>query len=170
MEYQLSNQLPQIYLDCDGVLADFDKRAIEIMGMGAREFEKIHGAGKMWGRIYREPEFFFSLEKMADTDRLVKAIVDYGITPKILTGLPSGGMAEAESQKRRWGAKHFPGIEMITCMSRDKRKYCTPGDIIIDDWPKHQLKWESTGGIWILHNSVSESLMKLHQHMDTLTC
>ena len=33
----------QLYLDCDGVLADFDRAATALLGMGSREYEKRHG-------------------------------------------------------------------------------------------------------------------------------
>lgn len=35
----------QVYLDCDGVLADFDRAAIQLLGMPPREYEKRHGKG-----------------------------------------------------------------------------------------------------------------------------
>src|SRR3546814_16326249 len=33
----------QLYLDCDGVLADFDRGATELLGMQPRAYEKRHG-------------------------------------------------------------------------------------------------------------------------------
>lgn len=36
--------MAQLFLDCDGVLADFDKRAEQIFGMTGREFEDTYGS------------------------------------------------------------------------------------------------------------------------------
>jgi hypothetical protein len=33
----------QLYLDCDGVLADFDRGATQLLGMPPRVFEKRRG-------------------------------------------------------------------------------------------------------------------------------
>lgn len=162
----MAKQLPQIFLDCDGVLADFDGEAKRLLGgIDARAFEKEHGAGRMWAKVYAKYDFFLELEKLEGSDLLVDAIRSYGVTPKILTGLPSGGLKQAKEQKIAWGEKHFPGIELITCMSRDKCKYALPRDIIIDDWGKWQHKWEEVGGVWIMHTSVENSLKELDQHM-----
>ena len=59
--------------------------------------------------------------------------------------------------------RHF--MEMIVCMSRDKRNYCQPGDVLIDDRPHFQAKWEGAGGVWITHTSAAESITKLTEHL-----
>jgi hypothetical protein len=35
----------QLYLDCDGVLADFDRGATELLGMPPRAYQKHRGIG-----------------------------------------------------------------------------------------------------------------------------
>lgn len=67
----------------------------------------------------------------------------------------------AEPQKMGWGEEQFPGTLMITCKSAEKSKYCEPGDVIIDDWPKYSHLWMAAGGHFILHESASKSLSKL---------
>ena len=54
----------QIYLDCDGVLADFDRGAQEILGQTPRAFEKRHGLAAFCKRLARAPEFFANLIKL----------------------------------------------------------------------------------------------------------
>ena len=88
------------------------------------------------------------------------------LRPIILTGCPRGGWAEP--QKLAWAAEHFPGIPMVVCASKDKRDYCKPGDVLIDDRPKHRAKWEDAGGVWITHNSARQSIDALNRHMMTL--
>ena len=51
----------QLYLDCDGVLADFDKGATAVLGLPPRAFEQRHGLGKFWQKLAAAPDFYFGL-------------------------------------------------------------------------------------------------------------
>lgn len=148
----------QLYLDCDGVLANFDKKATEIFGMHPKEYENRFGRGTFWKVIANTPDFFNLLEEMEDARELYDAVKH--LNPIVLTGVPSGGWATA--QKRRWIDRTFgEHLPVITCRSRDKRLYAKPGDIIIDDLPKYKPLWEEIGGIFILHTSAKESIAEL---------
>jgi hypothetical protein len=149
----------QLFLDCDGVLANFDKGAMEIVGMNPREFEDKVGAKNFWKKIYSVPDFFFSLEPMEDAYQLVEAVEH--LDPIILTGKPRGDWAEG--QKLRWRDKYFPKLKMIVCPSRDKITYAKPGDVIIDDWKKWQKTWIDGGGIWVMHTSAQNSIRELKE-------
>ena len=68
----------------------------------------------------------------------------------------------AESQKIDWAAKHFPGVEMITCLSRDKYLHMKrPGDVLVDDYLRYRDLWEKAGGIFVHHISAAESIRQL---------
>jgi len=146
-----------IFLDCDGVLADFDKRAHEIFGMFSREYEELHGSEAFWNKLYSTPNFFTDLEPMPDAYELVEAVEH--LNPIILTGCPRGGWATR--QKLEWRDKYFPKLHLITCLSKEKSIYCRPGDVIVDDWPKHIDAWTSNSGHWILHTSAKQSIAEL---------
>lgn len=154
----------RLFLDCDGVLADFDKLASEILGMAPRKFEELNGAKGFWKKIRQHKEFYFKLEPMEDALELHNAVKH--LKPTILTGKPFG-IASAEDDKIRWAKKHFgEDQEIIVCFSRDKSLHMEAGDIIIDDWPQHRKTWEDKGGIWIHHTSAKESLAELKKHLD----
>ena len=123
-----------VFLDCDGVLADFDQGAAEVFGMPPREFERRFGLKRFWSRLASTPDFFNSLDLLPDAMELYEAV--RSLNPVILTGLPRGDWAEP--QKRRWAARHFPGVEVITTSAALKREHCRPGDALIDDRDKYR--------------------------------
>lgn len=103
----------QLYLDCDGVLADFEQAATDLLGMPPRQFEKRHGLPTFWQRLARHGDFYGSLPLMPDATMLFDAVRH--LDPIILTGLPRGNWAAP--QKVRWAAEHFPGTRIITCLA-----------------------------------------------------
>lgn len=147
----------QLYLDCDGVLADFDRRATEILGMSPERFEKRHGLGAYWKRLTAAPDFFGSLPLMPDAMELYAAVKH--LKPLILTGLPRG--AWAEPQKRRWAARHFPGVPVITTSAALKREHCHPGDVLVDDKDRYRDLWEQAGGVFVHHSSARQTIEAL---------
>lgn len=154
---------PKIFLDCDGVLADFNAGARLALGTDADDYEKRHSIGGLWKEIrnYRNPQgqgFFRSLPLMADARELFDGVKH--LKPTILTGCPFGNWAPP--QKLAWAAQHFPGTEMITCMARDKIRHLEhPGDVLVDDKTKFQAIWEEGGGIFVHHTSARDSLAQL---------
>ena len=152
----------QLYLDCDGVLADFDKGATAVLGLPPRAFEKRHGLGRFWQKLSTAPDFYFSLPLMDDAMELFDAVRH--LDPVILTGLPRGNWAA--DQKVRWAAKHFPGTRIITTMARDKRNHAKAGDVLVDDQMRHAHLWEEAGGIFIHHRDVDETLAKLGEYFE----
>lgn len=149
--------MPQLFLDCDGVLADFDAGVKSALGMSARAFEARHGKGEFWRRLARTPDFYATLPLLGDARILFDAVRH--LDPIILTGLPLGKWAAP--QKMRWAEDHFPGTHMITCMARDKYRHMTGNDVLVDDREDHRSKWEDAGGIFVHHRGAGESLAEL---------
>lgn len=154
-----------LYLDMDGVLADFDKRAGEVFGMPPGEFEAKHGEAAFWEALYAVPDFFYTFDPMPDASLLLEGTAHLG--PIVLTGIPRGEWAA--DQKRRWIREkldpRFPHLNVITCRSRDKRLYCKPGDVLIDDRAQYRHLWEEAGGTFILHTSAEQSLADLSRSL-----
>jgi hypothetical protein len=149
--------MTQLYLDCDGVLADFDTGAKAILGLHPRDFEARHGLGQFWKRLAGARDFYATLPPLPDAHVLFEAVRP--LNPIILTGLPQGRWAEP--QKVRWAAEHFPGAPIICCLARDKAKHARAGDILIDDTLKYRHLWEEADGLFIHHTSAEESLAAL---------
>lgn len=150
---------PQLFLDCDGVLADFDRAAEQIFGIGSYEAQARLGQQRFWRTLRRHENFYGSLPLLPDARQLFGAVAH--LRPVILTGCPLGGWAEA--QKQGWAAEHFPGTRIITCMARQKRLHMKSGDVLVDDNQKFRDLWEEVGGIFIHHTSADDSLEELRK-------
>ena len=159
----------QLFLDLDGVLADFEGGVKSATGRFPHQWR----ASQMWSRLRRAPQFFAQLSWTQDGRTLWEETRH--LNPPILTGLPHGG-AWAAQQKRAWCARELgEDVQVITCLARDKigqaleysGSHVTP--IIIDDRTTHKATWEAQGGIYIVHRSAGESLSALAQVMGRST-
>jgi 5'(3')-deoxyribonucleotidase len=148
---------PRLFLDADGVLADFDLGTRKLLGARPKEYIARHGRGSFWKRLAKAKNFYGTLPEMPDARRLFEAVKH--LQPTILTGLPMGGWAAA--QKVEWAAEHFPGVPIITCMARDKHKHMRPGDVLVDDREKHRAAYEQAGVVFIHHKNAEDSLRQL---------
>ncbi len=148
---------PRLFLDADGVLADFDEGVRQLLGMEPREYEARYGRGAFWKRLAQAKNFYGSLPEMPDARRLFDAVKH--LEPTILTGLPLGNWAAP--QKVGWAAEHFPGVPIITCMARDKHKHMKPGDVLVDDRENHRAAYEAAGVVFIHHKNAEHSLKQL---------
>lgn len=147
----------QIFLDCDGVLADFDKGAEAVLGAPPEVFEARHGSREFWRRLAAANGFFEHLDPMPDARELYDAVRHRN--PVILTGMPRGKWAEP--QKRRWAERHFPGVPVITTMAALKHEHRHPGDVLVDDRDKYRHLWEAEGGVFVHHASARASIEEL---------
>ena len=148
---------PRLFLDADGVLADFDRGARKLLGMSAKDYIATHGRGDFWKRLAKAKNFYGSLPQMPDAQLLFDAVKH--LKPTILTGLPLGKWAAP--QKVEWAAEHFPGVPIITCMAADKHLHMHPGDVLVDDREKHRAAYEAAGVVFVHHKDAEGSLRQL---------
>ena len=148
---------PRLFLDADGVLANFDEGAKRLLGMPVRAFEAKHGRGAFWKRLATAKNFYGTLPEMPDARLLFDAVKH--LKPTILTGLPLGNWAAP--QKVGWAAEHFAGVPIITCMARDKHKHMKRGDVLVDDRENHRAAYEAAGVVFVHHKNAEDSLRQL---------
>ncbi len=145
---------PPLFLDLDGVLADFDRGVVAVTG---RRPEQL-AMKEMWRALSRHADFFGTLEFMHDAQELWSFCAPY--RPAILTGLPLGSWAP--DQKMRWVARMLGAdVPVITCMARDKARHATHGAVLVDDREKARKPWEAAGGHFVLHRNAAESIAEL---------
>jgi hypothetical protein len=147
---------PEIFVDMDGVLADFD--AGYELQFGIRPSKADDNVD--WSMVRRTEGFYCNLPPMPDFEMLWAGLIPF--SPIILTGVPSS-VEEATDNKRAWVRKHIgPDQRMIACPSKDKSLHILrPGDVLIDDWEKYRSLWIERGGRWITHVSAEASLNEL---------
>ena len=58
---------PRLFLDADGVLADFDLSARQLLGMSPKDYIGAYGRGAFWKRLAKAKNFYGSLPEMPDT-------------------------------------------------------------------------------------------------------
>jgi hypothetical protein len=157
----VKNKLPQVFLDCDGVLADFDSYALDLFGKLPRQYEEEIGSELFWQQLEAHGSFYRDLPLMPDARDLYDAVKH--LDPVILTGSPKGDWARG--QKIAWAEEHFPGVPVIVCKASEKFRHMKgPGDVLIDDWHKHRHHWIAAGGVFISHVDAKSSIKALWAH------
>lgn len=143
-----------LFLDLDGVLADFDAGVVAVTG----KLPHQQPVRTMWRELAAAPDFFATLAFKPDGGALWAFCAPF--RPTILTGLPLGRWAAP--QKRRWVAERLgPDVPVITCLSRDKARTAAPGRVLVDDRLSLKNGWEEAGGAFIHHISAAESIEAL---------
>lgn len=144
----------ELYLDLDGVLADFDRGVEAVTGKRPDQLT----TRQMWRALARHPDFYGTLEMMHDAQVLWEFCAPYD--PVILTGLPMGTWAP--EQKRRWVANMLgEEVRVITCLSREKHRYSGPDRILVDDRESLRTTWEAAGGLFIHHTGAARTIAEL---------
>lgn len=158
---------PQIFIDMDGVLANFDKTAEKILRTNnIYKYEFIWGPEAFWSEINKHEDFFLSLELMPDAAILWNAV--YHLKPRVLTALPKTNGDRVKSQKEAWISMNIGGfsdydVPVITCKTHEKPSYCNYGDVLIDDRAVNKPAWIAKGGRYIVHTSAADSVKQLQE-------
>ena len=147
--------MTQVFIDLDGVLADFDRHYEDVFG----ERPDKAADNVDWQKVREIPTFYADLPLMPDAMVLWDFVSQLKAPPIILTGVPRLISEEAAANKRAWVDLNLgENVRMIGCRSRDKSLYAKPGDILIDDWEKYRHIWLAAGGRWITHTSADRSI------------
>jgi hypothetical protein len=149
----------EIYLDLDGVFADFDGGFHKITGKYPHEVHK----GKLWGTINARGDFFYKLELMEDAEHLWEYFKQYGDDKvKFLTGLPM--LKNGKEQKQMWTLEKFgPQWETIVLPKKEKQLHAGPNKVLIDDTEANVEQWVAKGGIGILHTNVWKTIKEVEE-------
>ena len=157
----------KIYLDMDGVLANFNQRFRDLSGMEPKEFENKYGKKAFWNLIDEEHKikFWVGIKPMDGASALVDAVKDYNY--ELLTS-PSA-KKQSYLGKILWVRNHtgdvFPSKPRIN-FKKAKEKHqikskLSQTDILIDDREDTIGRWNAAGGTGIVYKSIGQTLNDL---------
>jgi 5'(3')-deoxyribonucleotidase len=153
-----------LYIDMDGVVADFDEYAARTLGVPPSQ--GIY-PDEIWYNLASNARLYRDLIKTEYADQLVEECRDLASTKNyeilFLTAVPKGNDVKwSFYDKVLWAQQYFPDIAvMFGPYSKDKWQHCKPGDILIDDRISNIDEWRTAGGIAIHHVSIDKTLFAL---------
>lgn len=144
-----------LYLDMDGVLADFNKEYTK--------FDPNKEDRKKFRSAVLEHQIFEKLDFMPDAQELLNHVSRlHGVTVEILTSMGTHEPFQAEAakmQKLKWlNAKNIPYRANFVHNKQEKAKYANPRSILIDDSVGCITPFIEAGGHGILHTNSSNSI------------
>ena len=144
---------PRVYLDLDGVMADFDAHFPAVFGLDHRGMAD----DDMWAKINAHPSYFEDMPLCAGAAEFFLEIKH--LRPIILTACPKTNYAHVAGQKRRWVRSNLGDFTVLPVMGGHNKCLFmhSAGDILIDDYEKNCWPWEKAGGVAILHKSFDET-------------
>lgn len=159
----------KIFVDMDGVLADFDKGVKKILDepLDSHKYDTDPNyRTRMWKAVEKYSQqggrLWYELPLMSDALTLWKHVKKYNPTILTAAGNPMYGAAE---QKRQWIKERINrNVQVLTTKkSREKAQYAAPNHILIDDRKKSIDPWVAAGGIGILHTSAADTIKQLKE-------
>ncbi len=143
-----------LYLDMDGVVADFDEYAARTLGVPPSQ--GIY-PDEIWYKLATNARLYRDLIPTPYASQLVYRCEQFcnrkQYDLKFLTAVPKGNdVPWAFYDKVYWARNYFATIPvMFGPFSKNKHQHCQPGDILIDDRLSNIEEWRAAGGIAIHH-------------------
>lgn len=151
-----TEELPHLYLDMDGVQADFFGEWVRLSGVDhwralhdrEEEIEKLaHSSAQ------EVKDFFARLHPLPGGMKLVSWLKANDIPFTILSAPLRGPYHNASVEgKREWLDQHNPGTRATAIFTGEKQIYAMSRgkkNVLVDDYGKNLRKWEAAGGIAI---------------------
>jgi 5'(3')-deoxyribonucleotidase len=133
--------MTKVYVDMDGVLADFD------------------GQPNALGRFMKEPNFFLHLEPLPFVKILNKQLAEDEEARENTYILSASPNHMGDQAKMDWLKIHLPNIKQENIIlvrggignkaAVEKGRYAKGGNLLIDDYTGNLKHWESKGGVGI---------------------
>ena len=159
----------EIYVDMDGVLADFFGAWKKLIGTDWREIKDLDSALQ---KIRDKDDFWLNIPVTKNAMNLLSLIKGLKGKYNILSA-PLPNDPNSEPHKREWIEKNlsaFPPSKVI--ITSNKSVHATQPDgtpnILIDDFGKNIAKWESAGGVGFKHkdHKFERTVKNLKAYMD----
>jgi len=158
--------MPALYLDMDGVLADFKTQAQLKIDPA---IEDITGefTESQWQKFQQHPRWFMELPEMP----LARLLMDVSMTfqtqlgwdLRILTAVPQNNRYPwAFYDKVEWMRSRWPQIPVFFGpYAQDKQLHSLSGDILVDDKIANCEQWQARGGTALHHSDRDQGMQAI---------
>lgn len=157
----ISQSYSLIFLDMDGVIANYEKMIFEL-------YEKhvvANTKGDWWAESIFKHKIFENLELMPGAEKLIDVVLNSGLDVEILSSAGWGPTRdEACRQKRTWLENHDLGYLPVTFTTNklEKSNYALASSILIDDHLECINPFIDKGGCGILHKDADTTINTLN--------
>ena len=156
----------KVYVDMDGVVADFDQRFLDLSGMMPREYEAKYGRDAFWEFIdegENKLKFWIGIPQMSDAQSLMDYVSQYDYemltSPSIKQQSLMGKGLWIKNHTSKGLFKSKPKVNYR--FAKNKVEFAAPNHILIDDKASTIDSWNAAGGIGILHTSAANTISQL---------
>ncbi len=162
----------EIFIDMDGVLADFFTEWGKLMGK--KDWRDIgpENISVALDKIKQTENFWLDLPLTSNAKNLINLVKQLKGEYNILSS-PLPGDEKSEPHKRQWIKKNlsfFPPKKVL--IRHDKESFATQSDgtpnILIDDYGVNVRKWEASGGVGFKHkdHKFERTVKAIKKHID----
>lgn len=154
----------KIYLDMDGVLADFFAEYAVLAGLPRGSSYRDIPPAKQDPTLEKMvgTDFFSRLPKFPTADNLVQLVLSYAPYYNICSSPLRGDHANSEVHKRAWIKKNLSPQPREIIITGQKERHATNADgspnILIDDRGTNIVAWRARGGIGIKYQADEDNL------------
>lgn len=159
-------KIKTVYLDLDGVLADFekeyDKRYKNLKDTSVEELLVIK-------KTFADIHFFRSLPLMKDAKKLVKMIEKYPVNLRVLTSVGKWGSKDNAIDKVLWLKQYFPKLASkfdYVKTSTDKARFAKPDVLLVDDRLKSTKPFKAAGGETVFYKNFKDAEAKIKKYLE----
>jgi len=158
----------KIYVDMDGVVADFEKRFEDLAGMTPPEFQSKYGKDAFWDFIdegNNKIKFWVGIPPMEGAKQLIDYVSKHDYSMLTAPSIKKQSRLGKSLWIRNHVGKIFPSKPtVIFKYAKEKHKVkpsLTEKDILIDDKASTIDNWNAAGGTGILFTSASQAISEL---------
>ena len=172
---ELENTIPHLYLDMDGVQADFFGAWAEKHGVNHwkaiqnKEGEIEQLANSTPENVY---SFFRDLRLLKGGKQIINWIQKHNIPYTVLSAPLRGPYADVSKQaKKDWLDEYHPGSSANAIFTSQKHKYAVSNgvaNVLVDDFGPYIEKWTNAGGIPVKHEDETEDSSAVQKTIQAL--
>ena len=166
---------PVVYIDMDGVLADFFGGVEKLYGVQhwkQLSSDKTKDLKQEVINKIQGTDFFATLPEFPTADQLIAMVKKFtGGSFSILTSPLRGDHEVSTKYKKLWIGQHIENPEQTIVTGRKesyaKNKASGTPNILIDDRPVNIDRWQGAGGYGILYQANRDSLTKVQEGLNS---